>query len=127
MVAPIAIPATDRPFIAEISTISPIVPIASVGGHEALVILWEGRALARRLGLDRSIRLKAFPLSLSVPWGLWLGPLPGYIPLPTRIEVSVLDPIAPEGATADIDARVRGALQHAMHEMARRRRFPIVG
>ena len=29
MVAPIAMPATDRPFMAEISTISPIVPMAS--------------------------------------------------------------------------------------------------
>ena len=63
----------------------PIVPVVCVGGHEALVILAEGAGLARKLGFDRRFRLKTFPLSLSLPWGLWLGPLPGYLPLPTKI------------------------------------------
>jgi hypothetical protein len=31
------------------------------------------------LGVDRSRRLKSFPISLSIPWGLWVGPLPGYV------------------------------------------------
>jgi 1-acyl-sn-glycerol-3-phosphate acyltransferase len=105
----------------------PIVPVASVGGHEALVILREGRRLARWLGLDRSRRLKAFPVSLSVPWGLWAGPLPGYVPLPARIEIEVLPPLDPAGDIAAVDARVRGALQDAVDAMARRRRFPWIG
>ncbi|MBN1206964.1 MAG: acyltransferase family protein [Myxococcaceae bacterium] len=106
----------------------PIVPVVCVGGHEALVILWDGAALAHRLGLDRRFRLKTFPLSWSIPWGLWLGPLPGYLPLPAKISVRVLPPISPEGADIDaIDARVRASMQRAADELAKERRFPWIG
>jgi 1-acyl-sn-glycerol-3-phosphate acyltransferase len=106
----------------------PIVPVVSVGAHEALVVLWDGVPLAKRLGLDRRFRLKAFPLSLSLPWGLWLGPLPGYMPLPTKISVRVLPPISPEGGDIDsIDARVRASMQRMADELARGRRFPWIG
>jgi 1-acyl-sn-glycerol-3-phosphate acyltransferase len=106
----------------------PIVPVVCVGGHEALVILWDGVRLARKLGLDRRFRLKAFPLSLCLPWGVWLGPLPGYLPLPTKISVRVLPPISAEGGDIDtIDARVRASMQRAADEMARERRFPWIG
>ena len=105
----------------------PIVPVASTGGHETLVVLSEGRNLARWLGLDRSRRLVAFPVTLSVPWGLWVGPLPGYIPLPARIEIEVLPAIDPRGSIDDVDARVRAALQQAVSGMAARRRLPWFG
>ncbi|MDY7225592.1 lysophospholipid acyltransferase family protein [Hyalangium rubrum] len=106
----------------------PIVPVVCVGGHEALIILSEGAGLARKLGLDRRFRLKTFPLSLSLPWGLWLGPLPGYVPLPTKIQVRVLPPIFPEGEDIDaIDARVRASMQRAADELAKERRFPWIG
>lgn len=106
----------------------PIVPVVCVGGHEALVVLWDGARLARKLGLDRRLRLKTFPLTWSLPWGLWLGPLPGYMPLPTKICVRVLPPISPEGGDIDeIDARVRAAMQRALDDMARERRFPWIG
>lgn len=100
----------------------PIVPVASVGGHETLVILREGRRLARWLGVDRRLRLKSFPLSLSIPWGLWLGPLPGYLPLPARIEIEVTPPIDPRGDTPEIDARVRAILQATIDRLAATRR-----
>jgi 1-acyl-sn-glycerol-3-phosphate acyltransferase len=106
----------------------PIVPVVCVGGHEALVVLWDGASLARRLGLDRRLRLKTFPLSLSLPWGLWLGPLPGYVPLPARISVRVLPPLSPDDGDVDaVDARVRKAMQCAVDELARGRRFPWLG
>jgi len=90
----------------------PIVPVVSCGAHEALLVLAEGRRLARWLGLDRSRRLTVFPLTLSVPWGLWLGPLPGYLPLPTKVELAVLDPIDPTDGDVDaVDRRVRQCLQ----------------
>jgi 1-acyl-sn-glycerol-3-phosphate acyltransferase len=104
----------------------PIVPVASAGGHEALIVLSDGTRLARWLGVDRSRRLTAFPISLSVPWGLWVGPLPGYVPLPAKIEVEVLPPIDSTGDVSDVDARVRAALQHAVHAMARHR-LPWLG
>jgi 1-acyl-sn-glycerol-3-phosphate acyltransferase len=106
----------------------PIVPVVSVGAHEALVVLWDGVSLAKRLGLDRRFRLKALPLSLSLPWGLWLGPLPGYVPLPTKISLRVLPPISAEGEDIDsIDARVRASMQRTADELARGRRFPWIG
>jgi 1-acyl-sn-glycerol-3-phosphate acyltransferase len=105
----------------------PIVPVASVGAHEALIVLWDGAALAARLGLGETLRLKTFPLSWSLPWGLWLGPLPGYVPLPAKIEIAVLPPIAPEGSAAEVDAEVRSALERAVRQLAQRRRFPWIG
>ncbi len=101
----------------------PIVPVVSVGAHEALIVLAEGRALAKRLPFARARRLTVFPLSLSVPWGLWLGPLPGYLPLPTKIELRVLPPIDPhEGSVDAVHDRVRASLQGALDVMARGRR-----
>ncbi len=105
---------------------APILPIASVGGHEALITLWDGAPLARALGVDRSLRLKTFPVALSVPWGLTLGPMP-YLPLPTKIAVEVLAPIAPRRDFEAVDAEVRAALQASVDRMAARRRFPVLG
>ena len=106
----------------------PIVPVVSVGGHEALVILAEGRALARRLGVARTHRVKVLPLTWSVPWGFWVGPLPGYLPLPTKIVTRVLPPIDPhDGRVEDVDARVREAMQTELDAMSRARRFPWIG
>ena len=105
----------------------PIVPVASAGAHETLIILREGRRLGRWLGVDRRRRLKAFPLSLSIPWGLWVGPLPGYLPLPAKVDIEVLPALDPAGDIDAVDARVRGALQQAVNAMASRRRLPWIG
>lgn len=106
----------------------PIVPVASVGGHETLIILREGKRIARWLGVDRRLRLQSFPLSLSIPWGLWLGPLPGYLPFPARIEIEVAPAIDPHSdpAVSKIDARVRASLQATIDRLASNRR-PFLG
>ncbi len=102
----------------------PIVPVVSIGGHETLLILWDGVSLASRLDFARRRRLRALPLSLSVPWGLWLGPLPGYLPLPAKIAVRVLAPIDPrEGTVDEVDRRVRASMQAELDVLAKRRRF----
>jgi 1-acyl-sn-glycerol-3-phosphate acyltransferase len=101
----------------------PIVPVVSVGGHEALFVFWEGAWLAKKLGYDKRFRLKRFPLSWSLPWGFWLGPLPGYWPLPTKISVRVLPPISAEhGNIDDIDTNVREAMQRTADQLAKGRR-----
>lgn len=110
----------------------PIVPVVSSGGHDALVILWDGVPLARKLGVDTRLRLKAFPLSLCLPWGIWLGPLPGYLPLPAKIRVRVLPPVSPpvsvdDGDAAAIDEQVRASMQRAANDLAKMRRFPWLG
>ena len=47
----------------------PIVPIATVGGADAMPVLIRGDRLSRVLKLDRLLRLKVFPLAISLPWG----------------------------------------------------------
>lgn len=105
----------------------PVVPVVSVGAHETLFIVFEGRRLARFLGVDRRFRLKAFPLSICLPWLLWLGPLPGYLPLPAKIELSVLPPMMVEGSDEDFDARVQSLMQAEINRLVARRRLPVLG
>ncbi len=110
----------------------PVVPVVAIGGHEALVILTDGRRLARALGLDRRLRLQVLPVSLALPFGLFVGPLPGYLPLPAQITMRALPPLPTDGyaagahrdpeAVADLDARVRAAMQTSLDAMARGRR-----
>jgi 1-acyl-sn-glycerol-3-phosphate acyltransferase len=113
----------------------PIVPVATVGGPDAMPVLFTGRRIARALQLDRVARLKMFPIGLSVPWGLSPSILPE-IPLPTKIRTAFQDPIEVDAdpARADdqdyVDAtyeRVRGSIQRGMDDLARRRAFPIFG
>lgn len=101
----------------------PIVPVVSVGAHEALIVLREGRRLARVLGASRRMRLQSWPVTLSLPWGLWVGPLPGYLPLPTKIAVQVLPPIEVKGSTEAVDHTVRQEMQQALDRMSQGRRF----
>jgi 1-acyl-sn-glycerol-3-phosphate acyltransferase len=110
----------------------PIVPIVAAGAHETIVILDDLRWLARALRLDRLLRIKVWPLMLSVPWGLTLGPSPPYIPLPTRILIEVLEPVRFErsgpDAAADTEyvarcaAEVEGRLQEALTRLCKERR-----
>lgn len=101
----------------------PIVPIVSIGGHEVFCVLWDGVPLAKFFRLDRRFGLHAFPLSLCLPWGIWLGPQPGFLPLPVKISLKVLQPIQPEGSVDDIDFHVRNVMQSALDQMAQARGF----
>lgn len=105
----------------------PVVPVVSIGGHETMLVLSSGAALARRLEFCRRRRLTVLPLTLSAPWGLWLGPTPAHLPLPSRIVVRVLDPIPSQGLDPlTLDHRVRSSLQRALDQLARRR-IPVWG
>jgi 1-acyl-sn-glycerol-3-phosphate acyltransferase len=113
----------------------PIVPIATVGGPDAMPVLATGRRLARLLQLDKVARLKMFPIALSAPWGIGPALLPE-VPLPTKIRTAFQAPIElegdPERAEDDdyVDAKyeeVRQSIQRGMDALARRRRFPLFG
>ena len=67
----------------------PVVPVVGAGGQEQFVALTRGEALAKALDLPRRLRTKAFPLAVSVPWGLTSAWLP-YVPLPAQLTVSFL-------------------------------------
>ena len=106
----------------------PIVPVVAAGAHAGLIVLSDGRGLARALRLDRIFRLKALPISLSIPWGLTLGVLPPYFPLSSRIVIEVLEPIhfdrqgelaAKDSAyVRSCDERVRLTMQRKLCELA---------
>ena len=109
----------------------PIVPVVSIGAHETLFMLSDGRQLARALGLRKRLRLAALPLQICLPWGLVLGTPPGYLPLPAQITIRALPPISLQGTSADqasdpavvarIDAQVRHAMQAALDDLAAQR------
>ncbi|HKU37762.1 MAG TPA: lysophospholipid acyltransferase family protein [Polyangiales bacterium] len=79
----------------------PIVPFVSVGGHSISIIVHDLPWLAQILGAKRWLRVSAWPLVLSFPWGLTLGPIiPPYLPWPSRIIIEALEPMrftAPAG------------------------------
>ena len=113
----------------------PIVPIATVGGPDAMPVLFSGRRIARALRLDRIARLKEFPIALQAPWGLSPAVLPE-LPLPTKIRTAFQDPVnfavGPERADDDeyVDRKyreVRRSIQSGMDTLARRRAFPVFG
>ena len=108
----------------------PIVPVVTAGAGESLLVLSSGERLARALRLDKVLRVKALPVSVSVPWGLNVGAvgmLP-YLPLPTKLVTRVLAPmIAADDETAEQFAgRVESAMQNAMTELTRDRK-PLLG
>lgn len=110
----------------------PIVPVVSIGGQEQQYFLTRGEVIGRALHLEKLLRSKYFPISFGFPFGL-VGAFPPNLPLPTKITTRVLpaiDPVAelgPDPDPAAVDEVVRGRMQEALDELARARRFPVLG
>jgi 1-acyl-sn-glycerol-3-phosphate acyltransferase len=110
-----------------------IVPVVAIGGQETALFLGQGRDLARRIGLDRLLRVKVFPAQIAPPFGLTIMDLPGRVPLPAKIVVRVLPKIDLAerlGGNADPDDAyelVTDRMQNALSELAEERSLPIVG
>jgi 1-acyl-sn-glycerol-3-phosphate acyltransferase len=85
----------------------PIVPVVAVGGHSTALILDDLRWLAEAVGAKRKLRVGAWPLMLSIPWGLTLGPvIPPYLPWPSKIIVEVLEPVVfPSASSVGVDEK----------------------
>jgi 1-acyl-sn-glycerol-3-phosphate acyltransferase len=111
----------------------PIVPVVSIGGQETALFLTRGEALARMLWLDRLLRLKVFPISLALPWGVNVGDMLGHIPLPAKLTIETLPAIdlrAEFGPDPDVDEiydHVIGLMQETLDAMASERRLPVLG
>jgi 1-acyl-sn-glycerol-3-phosphate acyltransferase len=113
----------------------PIVPIISVGAHETLLFLNDGRWLARASGLAHFFRIKTVPLALSFPLGITIAGL-GAIPLPSKVRLRVLPKIelGEPPAAADDPAVVRRCYDHvvatmqaSLDDLAARRRRVLLG
>jgi 1-acyl-sn-glycerol-3-phosphate acyltransferase len=107
----------------------PIVPMANAGAHETFYVLTDGRALARRLHLHEFARAEIFPIHLSLPWGVAIGPWP-HLPVPSTLRYRLGAPIQPPRAFArdepideallnEIDAEVRLTVQALLDELAK--------
>jgi 1-acyl-sn-glycerol-3-phosphate acyltransferase len=109
----------------------PIVPTVSIGGQESQLFLTRGNWLAKRLGLRR-FRSDILPVTFGVPFGLSVI-VPANIPLPTKIDTQVLEPIdiaatfGLDPNVEEVDAYVRAVMQTALDRLARKRRFPVLG
>lgn len=110
----------------------PIVPVVTAGAQEVFLIVDDLRWLARLTRADKVLRTKVWPLMVSIPWGVTLGPSPFYVPAPSRILSEFLEPIHldPDGPEAAEDEehvrrcaeRVETAMQDALTRLAARRR-----
>ncbi len=118
----------------------PIVPVASVGGHDTAFIVSEGQWIANGLdrvsGLKKKLRGTQLPIVLGIPFGLTIESIPTHLPLPAKIRTELLEPIhldkdpdrVNDRAYVDgIYADVQSAIQEAMDRLAKRRRFPVFG
>jgi 1-acyl-sn-glycerol-3-phosphate acyltransferase len=118
----------------------PIVPVASVGGHDTVFVLSEGRWLANGLdrftGLKKKLRAVTMPIVLGVPFGLTIETIPTHLPLPAKIRTELLDPIHVDKDPERVNDReyvdsiyleVTSAIQDAMDRLAKQRRFAIFG
>ncbi len=97
----------------------PVVPVGHSGAHETLIVLRSGRRIAKALHLHSLVRSDVFPISLSVPWGLTVGPIPN-LPVPARFRyrfgrgIRIEEHPVPEPTQAQIDEldrRVQAELQ----------------
>ncbi|MEO8690821.1 MAG: lysophospholipid acyltransferase family protein [Solirubrobacteraceae bacterium] len=118
----------------------PIVPVATIGGHDTVFVLSEGRWIANGLdrftGLKKKLRGVTMPVVLGLPFGLTVETIPTHLPLPAKIRTELLDPIHVDTDPERVDDRdyvesiyleVESAIQAGMDRLAGRRRFPIFG
>ncbi len=104
----------------------PIVPVAHAGSHETFVVLATGKRIARALNLPKFARAEIWPISLSLPWGLAIGPVP-HLPTPALLRWRIGAPIPPpsgpvtDEAVAAFDAAVQARIQAMLDELAAER------
>lgn len=115
----------------------PVQPVVSIGGHETVLVLGDGRRVARALGLER-FRIKALPLVVGPPWGVSPGDMLLHLPLPAKITVQVGEPIDFHARFGELDPRdpevvwacyrlVERTMQSTLDALAAERRLPVVG
>jgi 1-acyl-sn-glycerol-3-phosphate acyltransferase len=118
----------------------PILPVATVGGHDTVFVLNEGTWLAnavdRFTGLKKTLRGAKAPIIAGFPFPLGVEILPAHLPLPAKIRTEILEPVEvdtdPDRAGDDtyvrsVYDRVESAIQAGMDRLAAKRRLPVLG
>lgn len=113
----------------------PIVPVVTAGAQSVFYIVDDMRKLAKHLPIARMFRAHAWPLTISFPLGLTIGPPPFMIPYPSRILMEVMEPIrfdrtGPQSAQNPAYVRlcadrVESAMQETLTRLAAERRKSI--
>lgn len=93
----------------------PIVPVACAGGHNTLMVLTDGRRFARRIGLHKLARSDIFPVHLSFPWIIGIGPLP-HLPPPSTFRYLVGKPIYSDGPSPEPSTEAVSALDLSVRD-----------
>ena len=118
----------------------PILPVATVGGHDTVFVVSEGKWLANALdkvtGLKKTLRGANLPIVAGFPFPLAIEVLPAHVPLPAKIRTELLAPIEvdsdPDRAddaayVQKIYDRVEADIQAGMNRLAAKRRLPVFG
>lgn len=118
----------------------PIVPVATVGGHDTVFVLSEGQWLANAIdkftGLKKQLRGANMPIIAGIPFPLAIELLPMHLPLPAKIRTEILDPIEltddrdrvdDEAYVQKIYNQVEADIQAGMDRLAAKRRMPVFG
>ena len=118
----------------------PIVPVATVGGHDTVFVLSEGRWLAdavdKVLGLKKTLRGANLPIIAGFPFPIAVEILPAHLPLPAKIRTEILDPIEvdtdPDRAddaayVQKVYDEVEAVIQAGMDRLAAKRTLPVLG
>ena len=118
----------------------PILPVATVGGHDTVFVVSEGKWLANALdkvtGLKKTLRGANLPIVAGFPFPLAVEVLPAHLPLPAKIRTELLEPIEVDDDPdrADDEAYVRSvydqvqaAIQTGMDALAAKRTLPVFG
>ncbi|MDX1755090.1 MAG: lysophospholipid acyltransferase family protein [Marinobacter sp.] len=114
----------------------PIVPVATVGGAETVLVLSEGRQLAKALGFKKFLRAEMAPIVAGLPFGIWPELLPSHLPLPAKITNEFLDPIHVDTDPARVEDddyvnriydQVVQSIGDGVQRLAQQRRWPLIG
>jgi 1-acyl-sn-glycerol-3-phosphate acyltransferase len=118
----------------------PILPVATVGGHDTVFVLNEGKwlanALDKVLGLKKTLRGSNLPIIAGFPFPIAVEVLPAHVPLPAKIRTEMLEPIEvdtdPDRAddkayVQQVYDQVHARIQAGMDRLAAKRRLPILG
>ena len=118
----------------------PILPVATVGGHDTVFVLSEGKWLADALdkvtGLKKTLRGANLPIIAGFPFPIAIEVLPAHVPLPAKIRTELLDPIDVDEDPGRVDDeayvrkiydQVHAEIQAGMDRLAAQRKVPILG
>lgn len=96
-----------------------IVPVVAAGAHDGLFVWSRGEKIARALRLHRFFRIDVFPLGLSFPFFIHVGPIWPFIPFPRKVIVEVLPAMVVNERADEVERKMQEALTKNAGELRR--------